>query len=369
MIKKRMLYVLFISALALAVLGCGEADTKETGKVTVDNTVSKDRRSNEVEEYKDYMRFLDIGEEQTPIDEEMLNSKSVIDSNTGTIKPIFLLEIPEAVDVFNNKGFCIGYTKENIKVEVVAQNENWTKVDLQDGRLYIKTPDLENAKIIEFVAETESTEENETVISTEEVLLETEEDSETDFTITELNQVMYAKETVNTRSGPGIEYEKVGSISANQEVTVTGQADTGWYRVEVNGVEMYVSDSYLFEPKLEAAIKMPMSQKTTNNGTAPSTSEETPVEGTPSLPDVETITNDIKSAIISMGVRYYPDSDIYSGKYDLSGGMSWFEGRVATETYWDDVNGIASNYEGCKYFYIEYFYIDGNDIVFRCYWG
>ena len=85
--------------------------------------------------------------------------------------------------------------------------------------------------------------------------------------------------------------------------------------------------------------------------------------------EIAKIRKDIEKAIKKMGIQYYPDSDIYTGKYGLSGGMSWFEGRVATATYDSDISGIASNYDGCEYFYIEYSYTDGNDIVFTCYWG
>ena len=387
MIKNRILSVLFISALTVTMFaGCGNTDTKETSNVAVDNTVTKDISSNEVEECKDYMRFLVIGEEQIPIDEEILNSEYLPDPNTGTIKPVFMLEIPDAVDVFNSNGFYIGYTKENITVGVVAQNENWTWVNSQDGGLYIKTEALKNAKVIEIASETEETE---TVTNTEEVILaadakEADEAFKNSFTITELNQTMYAKQAVNTRSGPGTSYEKVGSLSTNQEVTVTGQADTGWYRIDINGAEAFVNDAYLSDTKVEVAVETPTSQETTDNEitsndvtqeTTPGTAEETPIvapaEETSSLPDIGTATNDIKSSILSMGVWYYPDSDEYKKypEFGLSGGMSWFEGRVATATYWDDIKGIASNYDGCECFYIEYSYTDGNDIVFRCYWG
>ena len=317
-----------------------------------------------------------------------MNSECVIDSNEGTIKPIFMLEIPDAVDVFNSNGFYIGYTKENITVGVVAQNDNWTWVNSQDGGLYIKTAALENAKVIEIVAETE---EPETVTNTEEVILAADakaadEAMKTAFTITELYQIMYAKQTVNTRSGPDATYEKVGSLSTNQEVTVTGQADTGWYRIEINGAEMFVSDAYLADTEVEVVAETSTSQDTTNNGTAssdvvqeitPGTSEEVPVvapvEETSSLPDIGTATNDIVAAIRNGYACVTPD-EYYLAKYGEvtnvgSDGMSWFEGRVATATYWDDIYGIASNYDGCECYWVEYSYTDGNDIVFRCYWG
>ena len=59
----------------------------------------------------------------------------------------------------------------------------------------------------------------------------------------------------------------------------------------------------------------------------------------------------------------------YPNATEPTGGMSWFEGRVATATYDSDISGIASNYIGCTCFYIEYSYTDGNDIVFKCYYS
>ena len=94
----------------------------------------------------------------------------------------------------------------------------------------------------------------------------------------------------------------------------------------------------------------------------------TPVEQTTSLPDVNSTLNDIVSAIRnSYGCVTIPE--IYPDETDYISGMSWFEGRVATATYQSDIDGIASNYDGCEVYWIEYSYTDGNDIVFTCYWG
>ncbi len=43
------------------------------------------------------------------------------------------------------------------------------------------------------------------------------------YTYTELNEVMYAKQSVNVRSIPNADGEKLGGLSQNDEVHVTGQ--------------------------------------------------------------------------------------------------------------------------------------------------
>lgn len=66
---------------------------------------------------------------------------------------------------------------------------------------------------------------------------------------------MYASSDVNVRKGPSTDYEKTGSLSFAQEVTVTGMADTGWYQISYNGESAYVSGHYLTteKPSLPAA--------------------------------------------------------------------------------------------------------------------
>lgn len=66
------------------------------------------------------------------------------------------------------------------------------------------------------------------------------------YTFTEMNKTMWAKSSVNVRDLPSTDGSKIGSISKNQDVTVTGQCkETNWYRIEYNGSVAYVSNNYL----------------------------------------------------------------------------------------------------------------------------
>ncbi len=72
------------------------------------------------------------------------------------------------------------------------------------------------------------------------------------YTFNDMSAAKYAKSTVNVRNLPDTDGEKVGSLSMNQEVAVTGQCnETGWYRIEFDGNTAYVSDSYLVDNKIE----------------------------------------------------------------------------------------------------------------------
>ena len=79
----------------------------------------------------------------------------------------------------------------------------------------------------------------------------TAEGSMLTYTYTDMDATMYAQKTVNVRSLPNTDGEKLGSLSTNDEVKVTGQcAETSWYRIEYSGGVAYVSDSYLGNDKV-----------------------------------------------------------------------------------------------------------------------
>lgn len=79
----------------------------------------------------------------------------------------------------------------------------------------------------------------------------TAEGSMLTYTYTDMDATMYAQKTVNVRSMPSTDGEKLGSLSTNDEVKVTGQcAETNWYRIEYSGGVAYVSNSYLGNDKV-----------------------------------------------------------------------------------------------------------------------
>lgn len=92
-----------------------------------------------------------------------------------------------------------------------------------------------------------------TTPQTEEVTPEPTEEvpPQPQFTFTDLEQVMYAKSSVNVRDLPNTDGTKLGGLSTNQEVTVTGQCnETSWYRITYNGSEAFVSNKYLVTEKV-----------------------------------------------------------------------------------------------------------------------
>lgn len=123
-----------------------------------------------------------------------------------------------------------------------------------------QAPEVTEAPIEEVATETEATEitpvptiEPETAekpVPTAEP--EPTAESVPEYSYTDMSATMYAIQTVNVRNLPSADGEKVGSLSTNQEVTVTGQCnETGWYRIEYNGETAYVSNNYLNTEKVE----------------------------------------------------------------------------------------------------------------------
>ena len=116
----------------------------------------------------------------------------------------------------------------------------------------------------------------------------TAEGSMLTYTYTDMDKTMYAQSTVNVRSLPDTTGEKLGGLSQNDEIKVTGQCnETSWYRFELNGQTAYVNDKYVGtdkvvveQPKVEQTSDSSASTVTaqTDNGSSQNTSTECPYE-------------------------------------------------------------------------------------------
>ncbi len=70
-----------------------------------------------------------------------------------------------------------------------------------------------------------------------------------DVTYTEVNETVYAVASVNVRTGPGTEYQKVGSLKPDESITRIGIGKNGWSKVIYNGEDCYIKSSYLTQNK------------------------------------------------------------------------------------------------------------------------
>lgn len=87
------------------------------------------------------------------------------------------------------------------------------------------------------------------------------------YTYTDMSAIMYAQQTVNVRDLPDTNGNKVGSLSTNDEIAISGQCnETGWYRFKYNGNVAYVSNKYVGENKVEVQQQAPADSGGSSSG-------------------------------------------------------------------------------------------------------
>lgn len=102
----------------------------------------------------------------------------------------------------------------------------------------------------------------------------TAEGSKLEYTYTDLDKTMYAKQSVNVRDLPTADGNKLGGLSSAQEVKVLGQCnETSWYKIEFDGSVGYVSNNYLVDEK-------PVQQTTQANQSSSGSGNTYILEGT-----------------------------------------------------------------------------------------
>lgn len=143
-------------------------------------------------------------------------------------------------------------------VDMVEENEiiERSKADVQENEE--SETIVEELPVIEAESEAEAETEPEEVISNlveetpveeiqEEAVVEKQAST---FTYAKMNKTMYASKAVNVRNQPNKDGEKVGGLALAQVVAVTGKCnESGWYRIDYNGTEAYVSNDYLIDEK------------------------------------------------------------------------------------------------------------------------
>ena len=116
---------------------------------------------------------------------------------------------------------------------------------------------------------------------------QTQQASEVVLTFTDCNETVYATGTVNLRSGPSTNDDKVGSLNKNQSVTRIG-IGTGdyanWSKVRISdGSEVYVASKYLTTTK---PVSQP-SSKPSGGGTSSTAGSQQTQGGATIIDDTE----------------------------------------------------------------------------------
>ena len=115
--------------------------------------------------------------------------------------------------------------------------------------------------------------------TTEEAATVSENTIEEEIVVTpfETAKTMYATIALNVRKGPSTDYEVVGHLAMAQAAEVTGQADTGWYQITMDGKNVFVSHRYMSETKVE----VPAPQPVADAAAQPAANAQTPAPAQP----------------------------------------------------------------------------------------
>lgn len=178
--------------------------------------------------------------------------------------------------------------KEQFIADYIAYREKGLSVedflpDLLDKYLIASQEEIQaNVSSEDAELETEEDEAYQAQLNEEQsAQAEQAEPAEADFEVLYLdNTEMYAQSNVNIRAGAGITYDKVGSLSQNEAVTVIGLAITKdnkeWYQLGDSDGNLigYVSATYLGKSKVQqsqpqAATTESSGQPTATENTAP----------------------------------------------------------------------------------------------------
>lgn len=174
------------------------------------------------------------------------------------MKKLFYVLVVGVVTAF----LCMGCGSDKADITETGNTEQQTTEEATaiPEETLAPTPEATEEPREEVTIENEKTEA--TPEPTEEPTPEPTEEPVPQYTYTDMSATMYAQQTVNVRDLPDTNGDKIGSLSTNDEITISAKCnETGWYRFEYNGSVAYVSNKYVGENKFE------VQQAPTDNGT------------------------------------------------------------------------------------------------------
>ena len=348
--NSRIIILCIIAILSVALIACG--NTEITDKV--DNTEISSINETETIVYEEKTDIFLIS--NNVYGQEYVDGKQI---DMSTLKPAAGRVITDKeINIYNQGKELVGYIKSGITVKKTTESNEWIYITVTDGSFLVRAEDIKDLVVV--FGNQVNTNNNENSITA---------DEESTYTVADMRKTMYAKQSVNLRNGPSSDYEKVGSLTTNQEVAVTGQADTGWYRIDYNNSVAFVSDNYLSDTKVEIIPS--------GNGITASEEENEPpvddnyvIEEPASQYTVDEVISIVRSTLENGGMMWYPDvfPDSEAGP---SGGMSWGMDWVPMDDPQTYANSLLEGfqYQGFDLYYLEYQYVENNKVVFKTYFG
>ena len=274
--KKKLFSVMLVAALATSLLaGCGknkktDVDNTETQSVVesiqsteADKviTVSSDMAnitgnlgkgvaldcvavSTDTEEYKAVEEYL----KDTNVTFEMYDI-NLLDKSKNKVQPNGEVEVSVKLsDAMKNAA-------GNAYVVFHNKGTEFTRISAteKDGYVTFKTTHFSIYTIVKYDSKDEATTEKinaveEEDMGTEEAGMAALKSDGVDKYVEAMNKTVYATDNLVVRSGPNNQFTKLGTLSAGDSITVTGQyEENGWYQIDYNGTKAYVSSLYVSE--------------------------------------------------------------------------------------------------------------------------
>lgn len=144
---------------------------------------------------------------------------------------------------------------------------------------------------------------------------------------------MYAQRGVNVRKGPGTEYDKVGFLKLNDEISVIGQSKSnGWKEVKYKDEVAFVSGSFLGTEQVAVAAE-PVAE-----AAAPAAPAQQPAE--PAQPAAPAVAQTTKVASSSAGILFIGDSRTAQMRDATGGGKCGWVCAYSAKYSWFESEGV-----------------------------
>lgn len=211
--------------------------------------------------------------------------------------------------------------KENIpsgNIRIIDILNDWCKIENSEISGWIRINTIKNAIEQEKNEENPNKEEPDENQQPEDNNQNNEENKTEE--ITEISKIGYVKaDGLNIRKEPTTSSEIVHSLSFNSKIKITGEID-GWYRINYNNQEAYVSQKYISDTKLpETTTRGGYDRENTIEN---SVSEETIENEQNDVEIEENIESGIENSTSSEGNEIVEFAKQYLGYKYVSGGAS-----------------------------------------------
>jgi hypothetical protein len=167
----------------------------------------------------------------------------------------------------------VGYVTQEASKSLGSWKIPYEVLEIQAGSVSGESVDADENDAAEndsqVVEDTEDSEDNADDVIDDNNQVKEETKSKSTYNITDTTATMYVASTANVRSEPDKSASKLGTLSQNKEVTVTGIVDNGWYRINYNGNDGFIKSDLLSTEKI--VVQETPTTNNDNTGTDEST--------------------------------------------------------------------------------------------------